>query len=95
MVNIELLDTQQHTIRGQLILHVTKTVTVDKYLICFEKNSLSINVPNKKTIMSKDHKIDFEGQLVPAERLLNYSSEVLYNVLLQDYTVNQCKWYDL
>ena len=52
------------------------------------------NIPNKKTIMSKDHKIEFKGQMVPAERLLNFSSdvkkvkyngEILYNVLLSEY----------
>ena len=46
--------------------------------------------------MSKDHKIVFNGQLVPAERCLDYSSEVkkvkysgeiLYNVLLANYGV--------
>ena len=45
--------------------------------------------------MTKDHKIMYKGQLVPAYRFLNmtnnvkkvkYSGEVLYNVLLEDYS---------
>jgi hypothetical protein len=66
-------------------------VTTDKYLITFLPNALDYKVPNKKTIMSKDHCIVFKGQLVPAYRFLDYSDqvkkvtysgEVLYNVLL-------------
>jgi hypothetical protein len=44
--------------------------------------------------MSKDHKIEYEGDLVPAYRFLDYvegvkkvkySGEILYNVLLEGY----------
>jgi hypothetical protein len=94
--SIEKLDKEKHTIHGEPILQITKTVTLDSYLISFEKNSIGRNIPNKKTIMSKDHKIHFEGQLVPAYRFLNfsrevkkvkYSGEVLYNVLLSKYSL--------
>ena len=94
IINIELIDPTKHTINNEAILYITKTVTLDKYLICFEKSSLSRNIPDKRTIMSKDHKINFDGQFVPAERFLNYSrevkkvqyrGEVLYNVLLEHY----------
>ena len=95
-VNIELLDPRIHTIKGKPILHITKTVTLDKYLIAFEKNSVSRNMPTEKTLMSREHKVLFEGQLVPAYRFLDhsrevkkvkYSGEVLYNVLLAKHTV--------
>ena len=95
-VSIELLDPRMHTIHGQHILHITKTVTLDKYLIAFEKNSVSRNMPTEKTLMSREHKVLFEGQLVPAYRFLDhsrevkkvkYSGEVLYNVLLAKHTV--------
>jgi hypothetical protein len=96
IVNIDLLDPRIHTIKGESILHITKTVTLDKYLIAFEKNSVSRNIPTEKTLMTQEHKILFEGQLVPAYRFLNhskevkkvkYSGEVLYNVLLAKHTV--------
>ena len=95
IINIEQIDTQIHTINRQPIRHITQTTTLDKYLISFEKNCLNRNVPNKKTIMTKDHKIEFEGKMVPAERFLNFSSdvkkvkyngEILYNVLLENYS---------
>jgi hypothetical protein len=96
IVNIEQLDKNIHTINSQPILQVTKTVTLDKYLICFEKSSLGRNIPNKKTIMTKDHKIEFQGQMVPAYKMLDYSKdikkvkysgEVLYNVLLAEHSL--------
>ena len=52
-------------------------------------------MPYKDTIMSKDHKIVFNEQLVPAERFLDcpkavkkvrYNGEVLYNVLLDSHS---------
>jgi len=91
IVNIESLDTRTHTINKQTILHITRTVTLDKYLISFEQHALSRNCPSQKTIMTKDHLIEFEGRLVPAYRFLDYSDQVkkvkyngetLYNVLL-------------
>jgi len=94
IINIDQIDTQKHTINGVSIQHITQTTTLDKYLISFEKNCLNRNVPTTKTIMTKDHKIEFEGKMVPAERFLNFSSdvkkvkyngEILYNILLVDY----------
>jgi hypothetical protein len=93
-----LLDTKKHTINGQVIQHVTKTVTLDKYLIRFEKDSIERNIPNNTTVMTKEHKILYKDQLVPAYRFLDMSSEVkkvaykgevLYNVLLENYSVMQ------
>jgi uncharacterized repeat protein (TIGR03803 family) len=102
---IDQLDTRVHTIRGQVIRHITQTLTGDPYLICLEKDALGRNVPTQRTIMSKEHQIEFNGQLVPAERFLNfsrevkkvkYTGEILYNVLLAQHgtmTVNglQCE----
>ena len=93
-IAIELLDTNKHTIDSQPIMYITKTTTMDKYLDCFDKDSLLHNYPNKKTIMTKDHLLEYEGRMVPADRFLrlskgvkkvNYTGEVLYNVLLAEY----------
>jgi hypothetical protein len=95
VINIEHIDKKLHTIQRKPILQITKTVTVDKYLISFAPSSLTRNVPQKTTVMSKDHKIEFDGQLVPAERFLDYSSEIkkvkysgelLYNILLDKHS---------
>jgi hypothetical protein len=94
IVLIEKLDIHNNTINHKAIRHITQSVTLDKYLISLDKHSLGRNVPNKKTIMTKDHKIMFEGRLVPAYRFLDYSDQVkkvkyngelLYNVILTDY----------
>jgi CHAD domain-containing protein len=57
---------------------------------------LGINTPSQPTILTKDHKIMYQNNLVSAERFLNlsnqikkvrYTGEILYNVLLSDYDV--------
>ena len=98
IVAIDTLDPQTHTINNQPILHITKTTTLDPYLIRFDINSLERNIPTQKTLMTKDHKIMFQGKLVPAYRFLDYSDKVkkvkysgetLYNVLLAEHsTIN-------
>jgi hypothetical protein len=94
LVSIELLDTRTHTINKNPIVHVTRTTTLDKYLISFKQHALGRNMPHTTTLMTWDHKIMFEGQLVPAFRFLDYSDQVkkvkysgetLYNVLLAGY----------
>jgi len=98
VVSIEQLNTNRHSINGQVIRCITKTVTLDKYLIRFEKDSIEKNVPNKTTVMSKKHKILYKGQLVSAYRFLDmssnikkvaYSGEILYNILLDKHSVIQ------
>jgi hypothetical protein len=94
-IAIEKIDTKTHTIRGQKIVAITESIPGDSYLVCIEKNSLSYSVPNRRTIISKDHKIMCHGKLVRAEYLIQYiptiyripyNKEKLYNVLLKDYS---------
>jgi uncharacterized repeat protein (TIGR03803 family) len=95
IIAIELIDTDWHTINHAPIVAITKTVTLDKYLICFKKHSLGKNNPCQDTFMSKDHQLVHKGSLVPAHRFLTiskdiikvkYSGEILYNVLLEQYS---------
>jgi hypothetical protein len=94
LIPIEQIDTQKHTLAGQAILHITQTVTLEKYLIRFEKDAIALNCPNQTTVMTQDHKIVFQGLLVPASWFLKYvdkvkkvayNGEILYNVLLAKY----------
>jgi len=94
-IAIEKIDTKTHTIRGQKIVAITESIPDDSYLVCIEKSSLSYNVPNRRTIISKDHKIMCDKKLVRAEYLIQYiptiyripyNKEKLYNVLLKDYS---------
>jgi hypothetical protein len=91
---IEKLHANKHTINQYTIQHITKTITQDTHLICFEQHALGLNVPSEKTVMTKEHKILFEGRYVAAEKFLSlskkvtkikYNGELLYNVLLENY----------
>jgi hypothetical protein len=83
-----------HTIRGKPILAITKTVTPEKDLICFEPNSLAINCPTKKTIMTSHHLVNYRGKMVKAKDFLGridgvhtvpYDGKVVYNVLMKTH----------
>jgi len=83
-----------HTIDRKKIVGITQTVTDDKYLVCFQPNALGTNIPSKETIMTKDHKIFYQGTLIKANDFANtfqgvttvkYSGETLYNVLMEDH----------
>jgi hypothetical protein len=95
IVPIEKLNSEIHTINNKPVLFVTKTVSFDKYLVCFEKDSLGKNYPVSKTITSKDHKICYKGKMIEAYKFcghfetvkkIEYTGEVLYNVLMEDYS---------
>ena len=93
-INIEKINPDIHTIRNKKIVAITKTITQDKYLICFEKDSLGSNIPSQKTIISKNHLIFYKGKMLKAKNLLyfsdnvkkiKYNGEVLYNILLETH----------
>jgi hypothetical protein len=95
-VAIDKLNIKKHTISGKKIVAVTQTIPLDKYLICMEKNSISHNVPNRRTIISKNHKVMVDNKLMECEKLVQYvpsiykipyNKNILYNVLLDHYSV--------
>ena len=89
-INIDELDNQ--TIQGKSFI-VTKTISTEDYLICFEKHALGFNYPNKRTIMSPEHHLLFRRQFIKAKDLLHFKSvkkvpydgEILYNILFKTY----------
>jgi hypothetical protein len=92
---IENIKSEIHTLNNERIVCITKTITLDKYLICFKKNALGKNMPSQDTIMSKDHQVLYKGVLAPAHKFVpitndifkvKYSGEPLYNVLLDNYS---------
>ena len=94
IIAIQNLDPKIHTIRNKKIELITKTVTQDKYLVCFEKDSLGKNVPSENTIITKNHLIYYKGSEMKAKEFLDafenvnkikYNGEVLYNVLLKEH----------
>jgi len=93
-IPIEQLNPNIHTIRNKKIVCISKTITQDKYLVCFEKNSLEKNIPSQKTIISKNHKILYKGNMIKATHFIgnfknvykiDYKGEILYNVLMEEY----------
>jgi hypothetical protein len=93
-IEIEKIRPDVNTIHGKAIKHITRTISREKYLIQIKNDAFGRNKPNKTTIMSMDHKVEYDGQMVPAYRLLdyiplitkvNYNGEFLYNVLLEEY----------
>ena len=95
IIEIDKIDPNKHTINNKPIVDITKTVTNDKYLVCFNKNALALNYPSSKTIMSKNHKIYFNGKMIEAYKFteffddvfkIKYNGEILYNVLMEEHT---------
>jgi hypothetical protein len=96
IIKISKIDPKKHTINKKKIIDITKTKTMNTFLICFEKNALGVNVPNKKTVMTKQHKILYKGILREAQWFVDksnrvykipYKGEILYNVLLDSYSI--------
>jgi len=96
VINIEDIDTKIDKINGKNIIAITKTINSDKALICFEKDSIHKNYPNKKTIVSKNHKIYYQGKMIEAYKFLNlfknvhkikYNGEILYNILMETHEI--------
>jgi hypothetical protein len=93
-INIEQLDPKIHTINNKKIVFITKTISPYKYLVCFDKDSLSKNIPSQKTVMSKNHLVLYKGQMIKAKKFtdklenvykIKYNGEILYNVLLTEH----------
>jgi hypothetical protein len=93
-ISIEKINPTIHTIHNNKIVAITKTITQDTYLVCFEKHSLGLNKPNKKTITSKRHKVYYNETMIEAHHFLSrfknvkkveYTGEILYNVLMEKH----------
>jgi hypothetical protein len=91
---IEQIDRTIHTIGRKRIVSITKAITPEKNLICFEPHSLAINCPNKRTIMTPGHEVLYRGKLVQAKQFLGklngvhtvpYDGKTVYNVLQEKH----------
>jgi hypothetical protein len=95
-IPIDKINKKIHTICGKEIVTITETISTDSYLICIERNSLGNNVPNRKTFISKDHKVLCDKKMVRSEYLIQYiptiykvqyNKERLYNVVLREHSI--------
>ena len=95
-ISIELINPDVHTILNKKIIAVTETITHDNNIVCFEKNSLGYNIPDKKTYISKYHGIIHNNKLVEANKFIGrlpgvyykkYNNEILYNILMEKHYI--------
>jgi hypothetical protein len=95
LIEIQNIDENIHTIKNNKIICLTKTVTEEPYLICIEKDALEENVPSQDTLISYNHKIFYNNNMISASELLDkglnvskvrYTGETLYNILMDEYT---------
>ena len=93
-IPIEKIDASIHTINNKPITAITKTISEDEYLVCFKKHSISLNVPSRNTIISKNHKVYYKGIWREAQDFIDefdkvyevpYNGEILYNILLEKH----------
>jgi hypothetical protein len=77
-------------IQGEEIEEVTRTISKEKEVVLMKKGSIMKNMPKEDTIITKEHKVLYKGDMVEAKQLVNgrtivykeYKGETLYNVLL-------------
>ena len=92
-IEIENIIPGKYTICKKPILHITKTISNDTYLVKFMKNSLGKNIPNKDLVMTKNHMINIGTLNLPAKFFINNKNiikvkntyEPLYNILMENY----------
>jgi hypothetical protein len=94
LIEIQNIDENIHTINNNKIICLTKTVTEEPYLICIEKDALEENIPSQDTLISYNHKIFYNNNMISASELLDknnkiktvrYTGETLYNILMEKY----------
>jgi uncharacterized repeat protein (TIGR03803 family) len=93
-IPIEKINPLKHTVNNQTITAITRTISQDNYLICFDQHALAHNCPNQRTIVSKNHKILYRGKMMEAHKFLGhskqvrkvkYNQQILYNVLMEKH----------
>lgn len=93
-VAIDKINPKIHTINNKKILDITKTITLEKHIVCIEKDALGPNTPSRKTFISRNHEIIYNKKRVKAKELIGkvdgvynkkYYGETLYNVLMETH----------
>ena len=94
-IKIQEINTDIHTINSKKILAITKTKLDGHLLVRVEKHALGEGCPNHSVVMSGNHKILYNNELIMAKDLalnmpgklkyMKYMGDTLYNVLMKDY----------
>jgi hypothetical protein len=95
-IPIEEINPEFHTIHKKPIIAITQSIMNENNIVCIEKHSLGINIPNKRTYISNYHGIIYKNKLIPAKQLVGrlhgiyhvkYNGEILYNVLMEKHYI--------
>lgn len=95
-IPIEEINPEFHTIKKKTIMAITQSFMNEDTIICIEKHSLGINIPNKRTYISNYHGIIYKNNLVSAKQLVGrlrgiyhvkYNNQILYNVLMEKHYI--------
>ena len=95
-IAIDHINPRINTIGRKRIVSITKTITQDTYLVCIERGAFGDIFPSEKTIMTKNHKIVYRGQMIevdyfvgknPKISRIQCNNEILYNVLMDEYSI--------
>ena len=94
-VKIQEINTDIHTINSKKILAITKTKLDGDLLVRVEKNAFAEDCPNHSVVMSGNHKILYNNELIMAKDLalnmpgklnyMKYMGDTLYNVLMENH----------
>jgi hypothetical protein len=76
IIDIDKINPTIHTIRNRKIIAITKTITLAKYLVCFEIGALGKNIPCEKTFISKEHTLFYNGKMVKADDLIHLNDKI-------------------
>ena len=68
---IKIQEIKNNTINGLKVEHITEIISNDNYLVCFEKDALYPNCPSEKTIITRNHRLLYNGIMVNADSLLS------------------------
>jgi uncharacterized delta-60 repeat protein len=95
-IPIEEINPGVHTIKKNQITAITQSFTNEDTIVCIEKHSLGINIPNKRTYISNYHGIIYKNKLISAKQLVGrlrgiyhvkYNKQILYNVLMEKHYI--------
>ena len=95
-IPIEEINPGVHTIKKNPITAITQSFTNEDTIVCIEKHSLGINMPNKRTYISNYHGIIYKNKLISAKQLVGrlrgiyhvkYNKQILYNVLMEKHYI--------
>lgn len=95
-IDIEKINPEFHTIHKKPIIALTQSFSNDNNIVCIQKNSLALNIPNKTTYISNYHGIVYKNKLIPANQFVGrfkginfveYNNEILYNILMEKHYI--------